>query len=141
MPQHNYLPRGIKIKNLARVLVDPLAWDEFAELTIYKDHCDKTTNQLSGGEFRILETLMILYNKADFILLDEPFTHVSPVQAEFFKPLLKSCAQRKGIIVTDHQYYNVLDVCHKTMILEDGYIKPVNHIDELVTYHYLSGIN
>lgn len=141
LPQHNYLPRGIKINNLARMLVDKSDWNEFAELQIYKDHCHKTAGQLSGGELRILETLLVLYNKAAFILLDEPFTHISPVQAEFFKPLLKSVAQKKGIIITDHQYYNVLDVCHKTMILEDGYIKPVNHIDELVTYHYLSGIN
>lgn len=141
LPQHNYLPRGIKIKSLARVLVDPPAWDEFAELPIYQDHCHKTAGELSGGELRILETLLILYNKAGFILLDEPFTHISPVQAEFFKPLLKSCAQRKGIIITDHQYDNVLDVSHKVMILEDGYINPINHVDELVTYHYLSGIN
>jgi|SRR6185312_3216661 len=141
LPQHNYLPHGIKIKNLARMLVDKSDWDEIAELPIFKDHCHKTAGQLSGGELRILETLLVLYNKADFILLDEPFTHISPVQAEFFKPLLKAVAQKKGIIITDHQYYNVLDVCHQTMILEDGYIKPVNHIDELVTYHYLSGIN
>ena len=141
LPQHNYLPRGIKIKNLARMLVDKSDWDEFAELPIYKDHCHKTAGQLSGGELRILETLLILYNKADFILLDEPFTHISPVQAEFFKPLLKSCARKKGIIVTDHQYYNVLDVSDKVTILEDGYTKPVNHVDELVTYRYLSGIN
>jgi len=141
LPQHNYLPKGIKIKRLARMLVDGQWWNEFSDLPIYKDHRDKTVSDLSGGELRILETLLVLYNPADFILLDEPFTHISPVQAEFFKPLLKVVAQRKGIIVTDHQYYNVMDVSNRIIILENGYTQPANHIDDLVTYHYLSGIN
>lgn len=141
LPQHNYLPKGIKIKSLARVLIDRSFWNEFAGLPVYKNHCNKTIAELSGGELRILETLMILYNKAGFILLDEPFTHISPVQAEFFKPLLKAVSKRKGIIVTDHQYYNVMDISDKLIILENGYTQPVNHVDELVTYGYLSGIN
>jgi lipopolysaccharide export system ATP-binding protein len=85
--------------------------------------------------------LMVVYNKADFILLDEPFTHISPVQTEYFKPVIKAAAKRKGIIITDHQYYNVLDVSDRLIILEDGCTKTINSVDELVTYHYLSGIN
>jgi lipopolysaccharide export system ATP-binding protein len=141
LPQHNYLPRGIKIKKLARMLIDKSSWDEFAELSIYKDHCNKTAGELSGGELRILETLLILYNKADFILLDEPFTHISPLQAEFFKPLLKSCAKSKGIIVTDHQYYNVLDVSDQIVLLNNGCTKHIKNVDELITYGYISHIN
>jgi ABC-type multidrug transport system ATPase subunit len=140
LPQHNFLPHGIKISSLARMLVDSIYWDEFIENPIYKNHHHKTVGQLSGGELRMLETLLALYNKADFILLDEPFTHISPVQTEYFKPILKSCSQKKGIIITDHQYYNVLDVANSILLLEDGYTKQVNDVDELVTYHYLSGI-
>jgi lipopolysaccharide export system ATP-binding protein len=141
LPQHNYLPHGIRISSLAKPLIDELFWDEFTEQEIYQKHHHKTAGQLSGGELRMLETLMIVYNKADFILLDEPFTHISPVQTEYFKPVILECAKRKGIIITDHQYYNVVNVSHKLIILEDGTTKPVNHVDELITYHYLSGIN
>ena len=140
LPQHNYLPHPIRISRLARVLIDPIFWDEFAEQPIFKNHCHKTTGELSGGELRMLETLMVVYNKADFILLDEPFTHISPVQTEFFKPIIKACAKRKGIIVTDHQYYNVLDVADRLIILENGCTKPIVSVDDLVTYRYLSGI-
>jgi ABC-type lipopolysaccharide export system ATPase subunit len=73
-------------------------------------------------------------------LLDEPFTHISPVQTEFFKPIIKACAKRKGIIVTDHQYYNVLGVADRLIILENGCTKPIKDVDDLVTYRYLSGI-
>jgi len=141
LPQHNYLPHGIRISSLAKMLIDPAFWDEFALQDVYQKHHHKTVGQLSGGELRMLETLVIIYNKADFILLDEPFTHISPVQTEFFKPVIKNCAKRKGIIITDHQYYNVLDVSDRLIILDNGCTKPVNHVDELVTYRYLSGIN
>lgn len=140
LPQHNYLPHGIKISALARAMIDKLFWEEFAGQQAYQKHHHKTVGQLSGGELRMLETLMIIYNKADFILLDEPFTHISPVQTEYFKPVIKACAKRKGIIITDHQYYNVLDVSDKLIVLENGCTKPVNHIDELITYRYISGI-
>jgi len=141
LPQHNYLPHGIRISSLAKMLIDDAFWDEFTRQDIYQKHHHKTVGQLSGGELRMLETLMIVYNKAEFILLDEPFTHISPVQTEFFKPIIKECAKRKGIIITDHQYYNVLDVSDRMIILDNGCTKPVHNVDELVAYRYLSGIN
>ncbi|MEO8886127.1 MAG: ATP-binding cassette domain-containing protein [Mucilaginibacter sp.] len=141
LPQHNYLPKGIKISTLAKMLVDEYYWDEFTELPIYQNHYNKTASQLSGGELRKLETMMVVYNKADFILLDEPFTHISPIQTEEFKPILKRCAQRKGIIVTDHQYYNVLDISDHIILLNSGCTKHINHVDELVAYGYLSATN
>jgi len=140
LPQHNYLPNGIRISSLARMLVDDKYWGEFSNLIIYKDHFHKKTEQLSGGELRQLEMLMILYTKADFILLDEPFTHITPVQTDYFKEIIKKVAKTKGIIITDHQYYNVLDVSNKIILLNDGCTKHINHVDELITYHYLSGI-
>ncbi len=140
LPQHNYLPHHIKINTLARTLIDDAFWDEFIQQPIFQNHQHKTAGELSGGELRMLETLMIVYNKADFILLDEPFTHISPVQTEYFKPIIRDCAQRKGIIITDHQYYNVLDVADRLILLENGYTRPVNNEADLVTYQYLSGI-
>jgi lipopolysaccharide export system ATP-binding protein len=140
LPQHNYLPAGIKIEKLARILVEPLSWDEFAELPIYKPNTQKIISELSGGELRQLETMMIIHSKADFILLDEPFTHISPIQADEFKPVIRACAKRKGIIVTDHQYYNILEVSDSVILLSDGCTKHITNNDELITYGYISGI-
>ena len=138
LPQHNYLPGGIKIEKLARMLIDPISWEEFAELSIYKPNAGKIISALSGGELRQLETMIIIHSRADFILLDEPFTHISPIQADAFKPVIRACAKRKGIIVTDHQYYNILDVSDKVILLSDGTTKHITNRDELVTYGYLS---
>ncbi|QXV64482.1 ATP-binding cassette domain-containing protein [Mucilaginibacter sp. 21P] len=141
LPQHGYLPGNIKINKLAPMLVDNALWDDFTALNIYRLHARKTPNQLSGGELRQLEMLMIIHSKADFILLDEPFTHISPIQADEFKPVIRACAKRKGIIITDHQYYNTLEVSDKVVLLNNGCTKHITDNEELVTYGYLSCIN
>jgi lipopolysaccharide export system ATP-binding protein len=138
LPQHNYLPRGIKISRLANVLIDPQYWLEFSNLSIYCDHRNKNAEQLSGGELRQLEMLMILYSKADFILLDEPFTHITPIQADYFKSIIQTIAQNKGIIITDHQYNDVLDISDQVILLTNGCTKRINSVDDLITYNYLS---
>lgn len=139
LPQHNYLPTGIKIEKLARILVDPGSWAEFAAIGIYQRNADKKIDELSGGELRQLETMMIIHSRADFILLDEPFTHISPIQSDEFKPVIRACAKRKGIIITDHQYYNILEVSDKVILLSNGVTKHIEDNSELVTYGYLSG--
>ena len=140
LPQHNYLPDGLPISKLSKMLVDEARWAEFTGLPIYHEHAHKTKKQLSGGELRQLETLMVMYSSADFILLDEPFTHISPVQAEAFKDILRQTAKTKGIIITDHQYYNIIDVSHRLILLNNGCTKHLTHPDELVEYGYLNGI-
>ncbi|PJJ79578.1 ATP-binding cassette domain-containing protein [Mucilaginibacter auburnensis] len=139
LPQHNYLPRGISIKTLATKIVSEQYWDEFNNQSIYKNHAHKKPEELSGGELRQLEMLMILYSKADFILLDEPFTHVTPIQCEYFKTIIKTVSKTKGIIITDHQYQNVLDVSDRIILLTEGSTKPITNIDELAVYRYISG--
>ncbi len=138
LPQHNYLPRGIKISRLANILIDETYWNDFSNLSIYRDHRHKNAEQLSGGELRQLEMLMILYSKADFILLDEPFTHVTPVQADYFKGIIQKVGQTKGIIITDHQYQDVIDISDRIILLKDGSTKPIHNLEDLVAYHYIS---
>lgn len=139
LPQHSYLPKQTKILALAKQLVDEALWRAFTNLPIFKANAHKTPDQLSGGELRQLEMLMIIHSRADFILLDEPFTHISPIQAEEFKPIIKACAKRKGIIVTDHQYQNILEVSDRVILLQDGTTKHINDHSELVIYGYISG--
>lgn len=138
LPQQNYLPKQIPICKLAPMLVDQQAWDEFAGLDIYQQFKNQKPSQLSGGELRKLETLMILYSKANYILLDEPFTHLSPVQAEEIKAIMRKRSAYKGFIVTDHQYENILDVSDQVFLLHNGATKLIGDREELITNGYLS---
>lgn len=140
LPQHSFLPKGIRINMMAPLLVDKRFWDEFTAQDVYQKFKAKKTEQLSGGELRQLETLMILYSKADFILMDEPFTHISPVQADGFKTLIRGVSKLKGIIITDHQYYNILDVSNRIILIENGTTRHITSNEDLVAYNYLRGI-
>jgi lipopolysaccharide export system ATP-binding protein len=139
LPQHNYLPQNMVINRLAPMLVDPLAWDEFSSYPLYQQYQHKKPRDLSGGELRKLETLMILYSKADYILLDEPFTHISPIQAEDIKAIIRKRSRYKGFVITDHQYYNILEISDKIILIDNGATKLIENREELVTYGYLSG--
>lgn len=138
LPQQNYLPYHIRVEKLAKILVDEKHWDTFTGLPIYQDHAQKQVGQLSGGEQRQLETLMIIYSRADFILLDEPFTHISPIQAEDFKLHIREASKTKGLIVTDHQYRNIIDVSNRLVLLHEGYTRHITHPDELIQFGYLN---
>src|SRR5476651_1177287 len=48
LPQHNYLPDGIKISELAKMLIADHSWDIFASQKIYDDNKDRTISGLSG---------------------------------------------------------------------------------------------
>jgi len=139
LPQHNFFPKDIRIEKLSKVLVDDRFRDEFTALDIYKNFSHKKAGQLSGGELRQLETLMILYSKADFILMDEPFTHVSPIQSDGFKALIRRIAEIKGIIITDHQYNNILYESDRIILIENGITRHITSNEELVKYNYLKG--
>lgn len=138
LPQHHYLPTNTSISKSAKILVDPLCWDEFSEHAIYRKYFQNKPNELSGGEIRQLETLMILFSKANYILLDEPFIHLSPIQAEDFKETIRKRSQVKGIIVTDHQYRSILDVSNRIILLNNGCTKPIKNAEDLITYGYIN---
>ena len=120
LPQHHYLPYGIKIHKLAKQIVAPHDWDEYTSYKIFQQNHHKPVNSLSAGEWRQLEMLTILYSKAKFILLDEPFTHISPIEIEELKIIIVQRAKIRGIIITDHYYKHVLEISNKLLLLNNG---------------------
>ena len=53
-------------------------------------------------------------------MLDEPFTHLSPLQIEKVKELLLEEKTNKGLLITDHMYRQVLDICDNLYVLANG---------------------
>ncbi|AEI51486.1 ATP-binding cassette domain-containing protein [Runella slithyformis] len=81
---------------------------------------NKRFGELSGGERRFWETLLILFSPVQYILLDEPFSHLSPVYVEQLKDLIIAQKSQKGILITDHLYRDVLDIADHTYFLQNG---------------------
>jgi len=92
---------------------------------------------LSGGELRYLEIKLLLHTDCKLILLDEPFNGVSPILVGEIKKLILKTSEYKGIILTDHDYRNVLDVANQFCMIYDGGIKRIDDKDELVRWGYI----
>jgi len=53
-------------------------------------------------------------------MLDEPFSHVMPVHIETIKNLILREKQKKGIIITDHLYKYIIDICDDLYVIRNG---------------------
>ena len=78
---------------------------------------------LSGGERRRVEVARILAIDPAFLLLDEPFAGVDPIAVNDIKDLVYDLKNRGiGVIITDHNVRETLEIVDRAYILFDGKI-------------------
>lgn len=78
---------------------------------------------LSGGERRRVEIARALAINPKFVLLDEPFAGVDPISISDIKDIIKHLRDRNiGVLITDHNVRETLDVCAKAYIVNSGEI-------------------
>ena len=78
---------------------------------------------LSGGERRRLEIARGLATDPKFILLDEPFAGVDPISVADIKAEIIGLAARGiGILITDHNVRETLDICHRAYVVHQGQV-------------------
>ncbi|MCP5162984.1 MAG: LPS export ABC transporter ATP-binding protein [Hahellaceae bacterium] len=78
---------------------------------------------LSGGERRRVEIARALATEPDFILLDEPFAGVDPISVSDIKQIITHLKNKGiGVLITDHNVRETLDICEKAYIVGDGHI-------------------
>ncbi len=88
---------------------------------------------LSGGERRRVEIARALANEPDFILLDEPFAGVDPISVGEIKEIVTHLKERGiGVLITDHNVRETLDVCERAYIVESGHILAKGSPEEIL---------
>lgn len=76
---------------------------------------------LSGGERRRVEIARALASKPSFILLDEPLAGIDPIAVEEVRKLVKHLKDRGiGVLITDHNVRETLDIIDRAYIMHDG---------------------
>lgn len=88
---------------------------------------------LSGGERRRLELARALAPKPVFLLLDEPFTGVDPiVRAEIQKIVRMLCNEGLGILITDHNVRETLEITERAYLMYDAQVLISGTAEELI---------
>jgi len=88
---------------------------------------------LSGGERRRVEIARALAMEPDFILLDEPFAGVDPISVSDIKQIVSHLKDKGiGVLITDHNVRETLDICEKAYIVSDGHIIASGTAEEIL---------
>ena len=135
LPQFNFIPKTLSLKQIFN--------DFELNYTVFQQHFPEFISKyksaigsLSGGERRLIELYAILKSDAHFVMLDEPFTHLNPLQIEKVKALLVEEKRNKGLLITDHMYKHVIEVCDDFYILTNGQTYLAKSIADLEAYGY-----
>jgi len=105
-----------KIERLEKlkVLLNQFDLNEFSGTTGIK---------LSGGERRRVEIARALASNPKFLLLDEPFAGIDPIAVSALKKTIKSLNNSGfGILISDHNVRDTMQICHKVLIMSEGKI-------------------
>ncbi|ASV31735.1 ATP-binding cassette domain-containing protein [Maribacter cobaltidurans] len=141
LPQENFLPLNIKIKTIIQLFLPKEKSDALFHNEYIVPLLQKQFQELSGGEKRILELLLILNSEKRYVLLDEPFNGVSPITKEYILKYLSKNRAKKGYIITDHDFENVFRIADKIVLLDCGNTIEIKDYRQLVNLGYLSETN
>ncbi|MCC8035155.1 MAG: LPS export ABC transporter ATP-binding protein [Rikenellaceae bacterium] len=88
--------------------------------------------QLSGGERRRTEIARAVAINPNFILLDEPFAGVDPIAVEDIQSIVATLKNKNiGVIITDHNVHETLDITDRTYLLFEGKILKAGSAEDL----------
>jgi len=98
------------------------------------DHIKDTAGiSLSGGERRRVEIARALASDPKFILLDEPFAGIDPISVIDIQGIIKELKSNNiGILITDHNVRETLDVCDRSYILNNSKIIAEGKSEEIL---------
>ena len=119
MPQFNFIPGSLTPERICRDFNLDIRGLEsaFPEFHVLRR---QRIRELSTGQRRLINIYVISRSQTQFVMLDEPFTLLSPIQIEKIKTILEEEKQNKAILITDHLHQYIWDISDEVYTLADG---------------------
>lgn len=138
LPQGNFLPKHMKVRDVIPLFyTDGDDQDNIFRAQFIEKIAAQKVGTLSMGQKRYLELLLVAHLPHPFLLLDEPFSMIEPLYKEVIQEFLLSLKAKKGILLTDHYYTDVLKISDRNIVLVDGGSQVVNKEEDLRALGYL----
>lgn len=144
LPQESSIFRGLSVEDNIRAVLqsqqisrdkqEAFLEDLMAEFSI--NHLRRTPAvALSGGERRRVEIARALASRPQFILLDEPLAGIDPIAVGEIRELIAYLKTKEiGVLITDHNVRDTLDVVDRAYILHDGHVLSHGTPEEIVAH-------
>jgi ABC-type multidrug transport system ATPase subunit len=136
LPQTSMFPKDIKIKNLISLFCNEENSQKLFNSDLLKPLLNSTIRNLSGGEKRMVELITIIHSDADFILLEEPYSGLSPILTEKIMNMIKELSQEKGFIISDFNVEEAIKISDEFYLLSNTYLKQMKDLKELQQHYY-----
>jgi len=143
LPQEASIFRGLSVENNLMAVLEILIQDpeirkkRFDELVAefrLSSLLDRNASKLSGGERRRVEIARALTSDPKFLLLDEPFTGIDPITREELQEIVLTLKEKNiGILITDHNVRETLQITDRAYLMFDGQIIVKGKADDLIS--------
>lgn len=121
LPQRSFLPGHLRLKEVfADAGVD---FDSFATYYSFPHDRNAKVDSLGGSMKRLVEIHLCLHTRALLTILDEPFTHLSPVMQELVCASINQRKRDRMILISDHNISLLEEVCDEFYYLRNGVLK------------------
>jgi ABC-type multidrug transport system ATPase subunit len=136
LPQESFVPADLTLNTVLR-LYEIEAETITSHFPEFLPMLDLPSGELSGGMLRLFEVLLIVNCPAPFCFLDEPFTGLAPVIVERLEKLIALEKNKKGILITDHLYRQVIDLSDDLYLLTNGTTYSIKNQEDLIQRGYI----
>ena len=144
LPQESSIFRGLTVEQNILAVLETLNEPETDRASMLDDlmaefgitHLRNTPSiNLSGGERRRLEIARALAARPTFLLLDEPLAGIDPIALGEIRGLIRQLQDHGlGVLITDHNVRETLDVVDRAYIIHDGAVMMEGNPEEVVQH-------
>lgn len=144
LPQEASIFRGLSVEDNIRAVLEVVEPDRDAREHMLDELLSEFSIThlrtapalaLSGGERRRVEIARALASQPHFILLDEPLAGIDPIAVNDIRHLVSHlCDRGIGVLITDHNVRETLDVVDRAYILHDGVVLMEGEPQEIVAH-------